>query len=151
MLESAREFLGNRFVYALVSARAHGLALGVNMNPDQACNFDCVYCEVVRRESRPRVRLTADQVAEELRRTLALVQAGELAATEPFRRLPLELLRLKQVNLSGEGEPTLCPDFCEIAQAVVHVRACSGLPFFKIVLFTNATALDRPALLHGAG
>ncbi|MGH7991649.1 MAG: hypothetical protein ACREDS_15850, partial [Limisphaerales bacterium] len=43
-----REFLGNRFVYAVISARARGLSIGVNMNPDQRCNFDCEYCEVNR-------------------------------------------------------------------------------------------------------
>ena len=41
-----RDFLGNRFVYTVVSPRARGLSVGVNMNPDQRCNFDCAYCEV---------------------------------------------------------------------------------------------------------
>src|SRR5436309_3874413 len=43
-----REFLGNRFVYAVVSQRAHGLSIGINFNPDKRCNFDCAYCEVNR-------------------------------------------------------------------------------------------------------
>ena len=43
-----RESLGNRFVYAVVSPRARGLSIGVNMNPDKFCNFDCGYCEVDR-------------------------------------------------------------------------------------------------------
>ena len=43
-----RDFLDNRFVYAVISPRARGLTLGVNMNPDKRCNFDCVYCEVDR-------------------------------------------------------------------------------------------------------
>jgi hypothetical protein len=43
-----RDFLGNRFVYAVISSRAGGLSLGVNMNPDRRCNFDCSYCEVDR-------------------------------------------------------------------------------------------------------
>ncbi len=38
-----RDFLANRFVYAVLSPRARGLTLGVNMNPDKRCNFDCVY------------------------------------------------------------------------------------------------------------
>ena len=42
------EFFGNRFVYAVISQRAHGLSIGINMNPDKACNFDCAYCEVNR-------------------------------------------------------------------------------------------------------
>src|SRR5438093_5020681 len=43
-----RAFLGNRFVYAVISQRGRGLSIGVNMNPDKFCNFDCAYCEVNR-------------------------------------------------------------------------------------------------------
>jgi len=43
-----RAFLGNRFVYAVISQRARGLSIGINMNPDKVCNFDCAYCEVNR-------------------------------------------------------------------------------------------------------
>ena len=50
---SPRDFLGNRFVYAVVSPRARGLSIGVNLNPDRECNFDCAYCEVDRHQ-RPR-------------------------------------------------------------------------------------------------
>ena len=47
-----RNFLDNRFVYTVVSARARGLSIGINMNPDRFCNFDCVYCEVNREIAR---------------------------------------------------------------------------------------------------
>src|SRR5690349_17314629 len=43
-----RAFLGNRFVYAVISQRARGLSIGVNVNPDKYCNFACAYCEVNR-------------------------------------------------------------------------------------------------------
>ena len=35
-----RDFLGNRFVYAVISSRAGGLSLGVTVNPDKRCNFE---------------------------------------------------------------------------------------------------------------
>ena len=44
-----RDYLANRFVYLTISPRARGLSIGVNLNPDKHCNFDCVYCEVDRR------------------------------------------------------------------------------------------------------
>lgn len=144
-----REFLGNRFVYAVVSPRARGLSVGVNLNPDQECNFDCAYCEVDRHQ-RPRdAKLDVDVMAAELERTLALVKSGELARLPAFSGLPADLLKLRQVNLSGDGEPTLCPVFLEVVHTVLHVRARCGLPFFKIVLLTNATGLDRPAVVEG--
>ena len=39
----SRDFLDGRFVYTVISPRARGLSVGVNMNPDKRCNFDCVY------------------------------------------------------------------------------------------------------------
>ena len=45
-----RDFIENRFVYVVVSPRARGLSVGVNLNPDKFCNFDCAYCEVNRAE-----------------------------------------------------------------------------------------------------
>jgi wyosine [tRNA(Phe)-imidazoG37] synthetase (radical SAM superfamily) len=53
------------------------------------------------------------------------------------------------VAISGEGEPTLCPQFAEAVQAVVHIRAQGRFPFFKMVLMSNATVLDRPAVQAG--
>ncbi len=144
-----RDFLGNRFVYAVVSPRARGLSIGVNLNPDQECNFDCIYCEVDRRGRCGAAQLDVDAMAGELSRTLALVQSGGLGAMPAFQGLPSDLLQLRQVNLSGDGEPTLCPVFLDVVQAVLHVRARSGLPFFKVVLITNATGLDRPQVAAG--
>jgi wyosine [tRNA(Phe)-imidazoG37] synthetase (radical SAM superfamily) len=144
---SPRDFLNNRFVYTVVSARARGLSVGVNLNPDKNCNFNCVYCEV-HRNGEPREQLDVDQMAEELRTTLALVRAERLRERPWYRNLPDELLKLRHVALSGDGEPTLSPRFAEALQAVVHVRALGGYPF-KLVLITNGTGLDLPHVLNG--
>jgi wyosine [tRNA(Phe)-imidazoG37] synthetase (radical SAM superfamily) len=142
-----RDWLGNRFVYAVISSRACGLSLGVNVNPDKKCNFDCAYCEVDRRNAAREHKLDVETMAAELRKTIAFIQAGKLAAQPAFRALPSELLRLRQVALSGDGEPTLAANFVEVVQAVVRVRALGG--FFKIVLYTNGTGLDQPHVLRG--
>jgi wyosine [tRNA(Phe)-imidazoG37] synthetase (radical SAM superfamily) len=138
-----RDFLNNRFVYAVVSPRARGLTLGVNMNPDKRCNFDCLYCEVDRTIPSEQSALDVGVMASELHRTLAHVQQGRLREHPQYQSLPDELLRLRHVALSGDGEPTLSPHFAEVVQAVVHIRALGGFPFFKIVLITNGTGLDR--------
>ena len=138
-----RDFLNNRYVYAVISPRARGLTLGVNMNPDKRCNFDCVYCEVDRATLPEQPALEVGVVASELRRTIEHIQQGRLREHPQYQSLPDELLQLRHVALSGDGEPTLSPQFAEVVQAVVHIRALGGLPFFKIVLLTNATGLDR--------
>jgi len=83
-------------------------------------------------------------MADELQRTLAQVLEGKLRLRPQYQSLSEELLRLRHVALSGDGEPTLSPSFAEAVEAAVHVRAQGGFPFFKIVLITNATGLDRP-------
>ena len=144
-----RDFLNNRFVYAVISSRARGLALGVNMNPDKFCNFDCSYCEVDRRTPPTETLLDVEVMAEELRRTILFVQEGHLRRRPWYQSLPAELLKLRHVALSGDGEPTLSANFVEAVQAVVRVRALGGFPFFKIVLLTNGTGLDRPEIHEG--
>jgi wyosine [tRNA(Phe)-imidazoG37] synthetase (radical SAM superfamily) len=119
------------------------------MNPDAACNFNCVYCEVDRRRGGRELQLDLGVMAEELRHTLLLVNGGGLRERPCYRRLPQELLQLRHVTLSGDGEPTLASNFATIVQTVLHVRALSGIPFFKLVLVTNATGLNRPEVKRG--
>lgn len=135
-----REFLGNRFVYAVISARARGLSIGINMNPDKRCNFDCEYCEVNRLLPSHETFLDVEVMAKELQRTLALAYSGELRNFHLYRDTPADLLELRHVALSGDGEPTFSPNFLDAVRSVVHVRARGR--FFKIVLLTNASGLD---------
>lgn len=142
-----RDFLQNRFVYTVVSPRARGLSVGVNMNPDKLCNFACPYCEVNRAKVARETRLDVDAMSGELEATLELVRSGRIRERPCYRRMPEELLQLRHVTLSGDGEPTLCPNFLEAVETVVHVRARG--PFFKIVLLTNASGLGTEAVEAG--
>jgi sulfatase maturation enzyme AslB (radical SAM superfamily) len=74
---SPRDFLDNQFVYTSCPPALRGLSVGVNMNPDKNCNFNCVYCEV-HRNGEPRQQLDVERMAEELKTTLALVRAERL-------------------------------------------------------------------------
>lgn len=143
------EFLGNRFVYAVISQRARGLSIGINLNPDKCCNFDCAYCEVNREIPGRDSRVDLDVLAAELDNLLTLAYAQRLREFPYFQTVPTELLELKGVALSGEGEPTLGPQFSEIVREVVHVRSSGKFPFFKLVLITNSTGLDSPEVQQG--
>jgi len=138
-----RNFLSNRFVYAVFSSRAGGLSVGINMVPGKICNFHCIYCEV-NREEPGQGPLSVAQMGEELRGLLGFIQSGDMARHPQYRNLPPKLLELRQVALSGDGEPTLAPNFLEAVQAVIHVRATSPPPPFKLVLITNGSGLDQP-------
>jgi wyosine [tRNA(Phe)-imidazoG37] synthetase (radical SAM superfamily) len=146
-----RDFLGNRFVYLAISPRARGLSIGINLNPDGQCNFDCLYCDVDRSRSRPDSVIDCEVARRELEEVLELVLGTGLRNYPPYASLPLQLLGLRHVALSGDGEPTACPRFLEAVQTVVHVRALGRFPFFKIVLITNASHLDLPEVQSGLG
>jgi len=144
-----REFFNRRFVYCVISQRAGGLSIGINMNPDQYCNFACVYCEIDRSAKRhvpPHVDL--EVMARELQQTLDLVKSRSMRALG-YQGVPDELLELKEVALSGDGEPTLSPDFSRIVERVVQLRAAELFPFFKIVLITNCSGLHLPDVQAG--
>src|SRR6266853_1692183 len=104
-----REFLHNRFVYVVVSPRARGLSVGVNMNPDKKCVFNCIYCEVDRVLSPGGPQLDVEIMAGELQKTLDYVRRGRLRELHVYRKVSDELLQLRHVALSGDGEPTLAP------------------------------------------
>src|SRR5213082_314285 len=144
-----RDFLDTRFVYAVVSPRARGLSVGVNMNPDKFCNFDCVYCEVNRGEAARESKLDVRVRVAEWERALELVHSRRIRKRPNYRSLPEELLKLRHVALSGDGEPTLAPNFLEAVEAIIHLRALGRFPFFKLVLITNASGLDRPEVEQG--
>lgn len=145
-----RDFLSNRFVYVVISPRARGLSIGVNMNPGKNCNFDCAYCEVNRCLPGAEDHLDVNVMADELQNTLDLVRSQKIRELSYFKAIPQQLLELRHVALSGDGEPTLCPNFTEAVQKVVHIRARS-LSFFKIVLISNSTGLDQMEVQNGLG
>jgi wyosine [tRNA(Phe)-imidazoG37] synthetase (radical SAM superfamily) len=144
-----RDFLGNRFVYVVISSRARGLSIGLNLSTDMACNFDCLYCEVDRGHPPLERELDIPVMVTELERTLFLAGSGGIRELPGFNRLNEDLLKLRHVAFSGDGEPTLCPKFEEAVQAVTHVRARKTFPFFKLALITNGSGLDLPAVQEG--
>lgn len=137
-----REFLGNRYVYAVLSQRARGLSIGVNLTPDKQCNFHCAYCEVDRAVAGPSTPIDLGVLVDELDVMLQEVRGNRLRELKRFWRAPADLLELKEVALSGDGEPTLCPQFAAVVDAVLRCRA-RQVRGFKVVLITNASGLHR--------
>jgi wyosine [tRNA(Phe)-imidazoG37] synthetase (radical SAM superfamily) len=139
-----RTFADNLYVYAVVSRRSKGISIGVNLNPDKVCNFDCVYCQVDRKTP-PIVReVDRPRLLEELEEMLDLVANGQLFEIERFRATPPAMRRLNDIAFSGDGEPTTCPHFLEVVRAVADMKRRRGLADVKLVLITNATQLHKP-------
>jgi wyosine [tRNA(Phe)-imidazoG37] synthetase (radical SAM superfamily) len=143
------DFLSNRLVYIIVSARARGLSVGVNFSPERGCNFDCAYCEVERDPGAVEAPVDVELMAGELERTLRYAQSSLLATHPVLGRLPGEFRQMSHVAISGLGEPTLSPNFVEAMQEIIHLRAMKRLPFFKLLLVTNGSHLDSATVQAG--
>jgi wyosine [tRNA(Phe)-imidazoG37] synthetase (radical SAM superfamily) len=145
--QHSRHWRDNRYVYPVVSRRSRGLSIGVNLNPDQACNFDCVYCSVDRTVAAAVTTVDLAVLGAELTDLCARAASGSIWTEPPFDQTPPALRRWNDVAFSGDGEPTAYAGFaaaCQLASAVLVQR-----DDVKTVVITNATLLDRPATEEG--
>jgi wyosine [tRNA(Phe)-imidazoG37] synthetase (radical SAM superfamily) len=144
-----RSFEANRFVYPVLSRRSRGLSIGVNLNPDKICNFDCIYCQVDRtRQSETRF-VEIDALLAELGAMLGIAASGEIFQTEKFRDAPAEMRRLNDIAFSGDGEPTTYRNFDDIIASCAELKRSRGLDEVKMVLITNASMFHRPHVQRG--
>jgi wyosine [tRNA(Phe)-imidazoG37] synthetase (radical SAM superfamily) len=139
-----RNFAANRYVYPVLSRRAGGISIGVNLNLDQFCNFHCIYCQVDRSQPAEAEFVGLRRLAEELDETIALVVSGRIYEGQKFRHTPPPLRRLNDIALSGDGEPTAYVNFEQVVEACADARRRHGLEDVKLVLITNASLLHRP-------
>lgn len=136
-----RELETNRYVYPVVSRRARGLSIGVNLNPDKVCNFDCPYCQVDRTTPGGPSRIDVVALVSELEVLLERAR-GDLWASPPFDSVARELRRVADIAFAGDGEPTTPPEFPRAARAVRELRdrLAPGVP---LRLLTNATLFHK--------
>ena len=139
-----RNWRENLYVYPVISRRSRGLSIGVNLSPNAACNFDCVYCQVDR-SGAPRVHQVDPQcLQDELAETIESAQRGVLFGDRAFADVPATLRDIKDIAFSGDGEPTACTRFRECVEVAASVKREAGLDEAKLVLITNACYLTQP-------
>ena len=135
-----RDSAGLTYVYPVISRRAGGVSIGINLNPNNACNWQCLYCQVpdLKRGSAPKIDLV--QLEEELRWMLGQIVHGDFMQD----RVPEDARRLNDVAFSGNGEPTTSKQFAECVALVDRVLVDFDLTGkIKLVLITNGSQLDR--------
>ncbi len=137
------------YCYPVISRRSHGLSLGVNLNPDKVCNFDCVYCEVDRLTPPKRKDLDLVALERELGLLLDLAAHGGIYAVPPFDSARPEQRRLNDIAFSGDGEPTTVRAFAEAVARVARLKAQRGLDEVKLVLITDSSRLQAPDVVEG--
>ena len=141
----SRSFKENRYVYPVLSRRSKGISVGINLNPDKVCNFNCIYCQVDRNGSAPGISVDISQICRELAETLELIKTGKIFLIPPFDKVPPELRHISDIAISGDGEPTMFPGFYEVVQEVLKIKEeWEERGHFPLVLISNSTGLNRP-------
>ena len=144
--DHSRDSAGLRYVYPVVSRRAGGVSVGINLNVNNACNWACIYCQVpgLTRGGPPAVDL--DLLEAELRGLLGEIVLGDYLQ----QHVPEGARRLVDVAFSGNGEPTAAREFEAAVGRVVAVLAellpGGGLP---LRLISNGSLLHRPEVQRG--
>ncbi len=136
-------------MYPVLSRRARGLSIGVNLNPDKICNFDCIYCQVDRTTAAETTFVETPRLLDELDAAFALAKSGDVFALPKFRDTPAALRRVNDIAFSGDGEPTTYRNFDEIIAACADLKRKHGLDDVKMVLITNASMFHRPHVERG--
>jgi hypothetical protein len=139
------------YAYPVLSRRSGGVSFGVNLNLDKLCNFDCPYCQVDRTVPGKPQKLDLAVIRAEVETLLASVDERGVCRLPLFDALPDERKMLRDIALSGDGEPTMVPEFAAVAEMLAGVQAARPELDFKLVLITNATLLDRAAVQAGIG
>ncbi len=155
--DHSRDSAGLTYVYPVISRRSGGLSIGVNLNPNNACNWRCVYCQVpdLQRGSAPATDLAL--LGRELRGFLDEVLHGDF-----YRRfdVPQEQRGIRDIAISGNGEPTSSAEFDKVIELIGEVSREFGLipPLdsvperegrFKLVLITNGSLVRREVVQRG--
>jgi wyosine [tRNA(Phe)-imidazoG37] synthetase (radical SAM superfamily) len=139
-----RQWRTCRYVYPVISRRARGLSIGVNLNPDKHCTFACLYCQIDRSAGRGGHHVDLAALRQELDLALGEASGGALWREERFAATPARLRRINDIAFSGDGEPTCLTNFDEAVAAAAEARRAAGLGELKIVAITNSTQLASP-------
>lgn len=135
-----------RYVYPVVSRRAGSVSVGINLNPNNACNWRCIYCQVpsLTRGTAPQVDFAI--LENELRDFLNELLHGDFMQS----RVPEGLQRINDIALSGNGEPTSSSEFAQVVELIARVRKDVALPeTVKTVLITNGSLTYRSEVQQG--
>lgn len=140
-----RERAGLRYVYPVVSRRAGGVSVGINLNPNNACNWACIYCQVPNLSRGGPPPLDMGLLETELNTMLDDVQHGDFMQTQ----VSPEARQLMDVAFSGNGEPTSAPEFAKAVALVGRILRERGLTEIPLRLITNGSLMQRRYVRDG--
>ncbi len=141
-----RDLRGYKYVYPVVSRRAGGLSVGINLNTNNACNWRCIYCQVPNLVRGAPLPVSLPDLKFELTSFLQKILVGNYLSEE----IPEEMRRLNDIAFSGNGEPTSSPNFSDVVELVAQARSDLSVDAsVKTVLITNGSLIHQKDVQHG--
>jgi wyosine [tRNA(Phe)-imidazoG37] synthetase (radical SAM superfamily) len=139
-----RDVVNKTYVYPVISRRAGGVSIGVNLNPNNACNWRCAYCQVPNLVRGVAPEIDLDRLGTELQAMLDDVLLGDFMV----RRVPEDCRKLCDVAISGNGEPTSCRSFDAVVAIILEHMKNSNLSI-PLRLITNGSYVHKPHVQAG--
>lgn len=140
-----RDSAGLRYVYPVISRRSNGLSIGVNLNPNNACNWRCIYCQVPDLVRGTAPEIDQHQLQQEMTEFLNDVLHGDFydrhEVDQSFRTI-------KDIAISGNGEPTSVRNFDQIIDLLGRLIDQFDL-HSKLVLITNGSLVHKKTVRSG--
>ena len=135
-----RDLKGYKYVYPVISRRAGGLSVGINLNTNNACNWRCIYCQVPNLVRGAPLPVSLPDLKFELTSFLQKILVGNYLSEE----IPEEMRRLNDIAFSGNGEPTSSPNFSDVVELVAQARSDLSVDAsVKTVLITNGSLIHQ--------
>jgi len=139
-----RDVVHKTYVYPVVSRRAGGVSVGINLNPNDACNWHCAYCQVPNLVRGVAPDINLDLLRSELTAMLEDIQHGSFMA----ERVPDSCRKLCDIAISGNGEPTSCAAFHQVVSVIIDVMQRFKLSI-PLRLITNGSYVHKPHVQQG--
>jgi wyosine [tRNA(Phe)-imidazoG37] synthetase (radical SAM superfamily) len=142
--DHSRDSAGLTYIYPVLSRRSGGLSIGINLNPNNACNWRCVYCQVPNLQRGRAPALDLELLGRELRGLLREAMSGELG--RKFG-VPESQQTLRDIAISGNGEPTSAAEFGNVVGVLGKIMQEFDLQGkIKLVLISNGSLAQQASV-----
>lgn len=138
-----------RYCYPVISRRSQGLSIGINLSRRKECNFDCPYCQIDREDLKVSSSvIDLEILKKELLSLISKALSEELFSHPRFEGTDEYYKVLRDIALSGDGEPTTSKYFSQVSDIVLRIirEYRDKEILIKPVVITNGTMLHKSSI-----
>ena len=140
-----RNIFNSKYIYPVVSRRSMGLSLGINLNTNNACNWQCIYCQVSNLTRGKPEKIDLKLLENELDKWLENIVNGTF-----LNECASHKVDFKDIAFSGNGEPTATQEFKPIVKIVLEkINKFQLSNTIKLRLITNGSYLNKENVQQG--